>query len=369
MRIAVNTRMLLSNKLDGIGWFSHEVLSRLVKSHPEHEFLFLFDRAYDDGFVYAENVQAKVIYPPARHPLLYRMFFEYSTTLALRQWKADLYFSPDGFLSTKTRVAQVPVIHDINFEHRPEDLPSAYTSYYRSYFPRFAAIARDIITVSNFSAQDIADTYGIDAKKIHVAHNGCSDVYHPLSEPEKLKARKVYTMGAPYFIFIGNFSYRKNIHGIVKAYDQYRNSGGESKLILVGNPLWRYAEMDEAVDQSAFAADIIFPGHLPIDALAQLLGGAQALVFPSYFEGFGIPVLEAFKAGVPVISSNTTSIPEIAGEAALLLNPDDVVGIAEAMALIEKDSVKLNSLISSGLDRSTAFSWDSCANKVASVLF
>ena len=123
MRIAVNTRLLISGKLDGIGWFSHEVLRRLARDCPEHEFLFIFDRAFDNEFLYEENVWAKVLFPQARHPLLYRMYFEYSVPKALKQWRADLFFSPDGFLSTRTTIPQIPVIHDINFEHRPEDLP------------------------------------------------------------------------------------------------------------------------------------------------------------------------------------------------------------------------------------------------------
>ena len=369
MRIAVNTRLLIPNKLDGIGWFTHEVLQRLVKMRPNDEFLFLFDRTFSDEFIYADNVWAKELFPQARHPLLYRMYFEYSITKALKQWKADLFFSPDGFLSTKSRVPQIPVIHDINFEHRPEDLPKSYANYYRSYFPRFAKKADKIITVSDFSKNDISNSYSIESSKIHVAHNGYNPAYRQLSGVEKTEARGRFADNKPYFIFVGNFSYRKNIHGIVQAYDEYRRSGGMSKFVFVGNPLWHYTEMDNALAKSMYADDIVFPGRLEINDLVLALGGAQALVFPSYFEGFGIPVLEAFAAGTPVICSNNTSLPEVAGTAALFTNPENIQRLAEHMHTIEKNNLTTERLIQKGLEKKNKFSWDSTANKVKDALF
>jgi len=364
MRIAVNTRLLIPNKLDGIGWFTHEVMQRMVKLQPEWEFVFLFDRPFDVSFLYAENVRGKVIFPPARHPLLYRWYFDWSIPQALDRIRPDLFFSPDGFLSLRTKVKQVPVIHDINFEHRPQDLPKAYRHYYRTHFPRFAQVADRIITVSQYSADDIARTYHVDPEKITVAHNGGNAAYRPLSEQERSEARQRFTAGKPYFVFVGNFSYRKNIHGIVKAFDIYRKAGGGSSLLLVGNPLWRYREMGDAISASEFRQDIVFAGHLAIAELTRAMGGAQALVFPSYFEGFGIPVLEAFMTEVPVIISNVTALPEIAKNAAILCSPDDHIQIANAMASLEQDLTYRSMLIENGKKRSKDFSWDFTANKV-----
>lgn len=369
MRIAVNTRMLIQGKLDGIGWFSHEVLQRLVTNNPQHEFLFLFDREFSENFIYADNVWAKVLFPQARHPLLYRMYFEYSIPKAIKQWKADLFFSPDGFLSTRTRIPQVPVIHDLNFEHRPQDLPKAYSNYYRSYFPRFAQKARNIITVSEYSAKDIATTYGIEPEKISVAHNGCNKRFRPLTETEIKSIRAKHVFDSEYFVFVGSFSYRKNIHGIINAYELYRNTGGSSKLVMIGNPLWRYNEMDDALAKSNYAEDIIFLGHLPLDELVKVTGAANALLFPSYFEGFGIPIIEAFGAGIPVICANTTSLPEVAGDAALYADPDDHAQISKHMLEVEKNNLLREKLVKSGFEQKNKFTWDNTANKVEMALF
>ena len=123
MIIAVNTRLLLKNKLEGIGWFTYETLSRITKNHPEHIFYFLFDRPYHSDFVFESNVTPIVLPPPARHPVLFYIWFEISVARFLRKLKPDLFLSPDGYLSLKTKTTSLAVIHDINFEHYPEDFP------------------------------------------------------------------------------------------------------------------------------------------------------------------------------------------------------------------------------------------------------
>lgn len=368
MHIAVNTRMLIAGKLDGIGWFSHEVLQRLTTELPNVRFTFLFDRPFDAQFIYNENVSGQVLFPPARHPLLYKAYFGYSVPRALHKLKPDLFFSPDGFLSLKSDVPQIPVIHDINFEHRPQDLPKAYRNYYTTYFRQFAKKAEQIITVSNYSADDISQFYNIERSKIHVAYNGANELYRPISDQEKIAVRKQYAQSAEYYVFVGNFSYRKNIHGIVNAYNDYRNKGGSKKLVLVGNPLWTYAEMNETIAKSQFQKDILFVGHLDIDTLVKVVGAASALIFPSYFEGFGIPIIEAFKCGVPVITSSKTSLPEVAGDAALIADPDDFEKISNFLFSLETNENQRVNLINNGFKRAELFKWENTANKVKKVL-
>ncbi len=141
MRIAVNTRLLLKDRLDGIGWFTYETLKRITRLHPEHEFIFLFDQPFDPGFIFSENVRPVVAGPPARHPVLWYLWFERTLPRILEREKAGLFVSPDGYLSLNSRVPSVPVIHDINFLHRPGDLPWSTRYYYNRFFPRYAARA------------------------------------------------------------------------------------------------------------------------------------------------------------------------------------------------------------------------------------
>ncbi|MBU2466725.1 MAG: glycosyltransferase, partial [Bacteroidetes bacterium] len=168
IRIAVNTRLLIKNKLEGIGWFTYENLRRIVKNHPEVDFYFFFDRSPDQEFIFGKNVTALVLQPPARHPFLFVLWFEWSVNRALKQLKPDLFLSPDGYLSLRNNTPDLAVIHDLNFEHFPKDLPFLVRWYYRWFFPRFARKASRIATVSNFSKNDIFKQYGVPLSDIDV---------------------------------------------------------------------------------------------------------------------------------------------------------------------------------------------------------
>ena len=135
MRIAVNTRLLLPGKLDGIGWFTAETLQRIVAAHPEHEFYFFFDRQYDRRFIYGPNVHPVVLCPQARHPVLWYLFFQVAVRRALKRYKIDLFVSPDGFIPLDTKVPTVSVIHDINFEHSNDYLRPSHQRYMTYFFP------------------------------------------------------------------------------------------------------------------------------------------------------------------------------------------------------------------------------------------
>lgn len=361
MRIAVNTRLLLPGKLEGIGWFAQETLSRITAAHPEHQFIYCFDRPYHARFVHAANVTPVVLPPPTRHPLLYRIWFNRVLPRALRKHRADLFFSPDGYLSLRTAVPQVPVMHDLNFEHFPQDLPPAYSRYYRSFFPRFAAKAARIITVSEFSKQDIMSIYGVAEGKIDVVYNGIGPVFAPLAEAERGVARQRLIGGRPYFVCVGSLHPRKNIARLLEAFDRVAEREPGARLVIVGEAFWWDGRMKAAWKQLRHADKVVFTGRLQQAELHQTLADALALVFVSYFEGFGIPVAEAMKCGVPVIAANATSLPEVAGDAAVYCDPFSVESIAEAMARVWQDDALRTRLASAGLERAQRYTWDQTA--------
>lgn len=365
MKIVVNTRLLLKNKLEGIGWFTYEAFKRITRNHPEHEFYFLFDRKYSEDFIFSENVHPVVIYPPARHPLMWIIWFEYSVPRVLKKLKPDLFVSPDGFLTLKTEVPQLPVIHDINFYHRPKDIPYSSRLYYRHYFPKFANIAKRIVTVSEFSKHDICDSYYISPDKVDVVYNGASQEYRPLT-PEEIKATKQkYTGGHDYFMFIGSLHPRKNVSGLLSAFDKFvEKYRTDHKVVIVGEKMFFTSELDTTYNQMRYGDDVVFTGRLDTSELKFVLGAATAMVFVPFFEGFGIPIVEAMYAGVPVIASNTTSLPEVAGDAALYVDPNDVDDIASAMHKIVVDDELRNELIERGNRQRDKFSWDTTAEKL-----
>ncbi len=362
MIIAVNTRLLIQGKLEGIGWFTRETLSRITRDHPEHQFLFIFDRPFAEEFIFSENVIPIVLSPPTRHPILWYIWFEIQIPRILKKYKADLFFSPDGYLSLRTRINQLAAIHDINFAHRPKDLPWLKAKYYNHFFPRFARKAKRIVTVSFFSKEDITRTYKIDIDKIDVVYNGVNTMYTPTSDEEKQQAKNIFSDGKDYFLFIGSLHPRKNICGLLRAYDAFRTTvDSDVKLLIVGESMFKTNDIELAYEGMRNKEDVIFTGRLSNEELHEVLGAALALTFVPFFEGFGIPVIEAMNSGVPVICSNTTSLPEVGGNAVLYVDPFSMSQISEAMVKIFLELELRESLIKKGFGQKDKFSWDKTA--------
>lgn len=364
MRIAVNTRLLLKDKLEGIGWVAYETLRRIVVAHPEVEFYFFFDRACDPKFVFADNVKPIVLFPPARRSLLFVWYFELSVTRVLHKIKPDLYFSPDGYMSLRTKTPSVIQFHDLNFEHFPNDMPKKYLWHYKTFFPRFAKKAKRIVTVSEFSKQDIVDCYHVDPEKIDVVYNGVNEIFAPIAEAEQIEIRNRYTGGNPYFMFVGSLHPRKNLARLFTAFDLFKSQNPtDVKLVIVGEKRWWEGPIAEAYNAMRFKDEVIFTGRLSAEDLHKVTASALASVYVSYFEGFGIPILEAFKCNTPVITSNVTSMPEVSQDAALLVDPFSEASIAEAMSEIMDENVR-KELIEKGRERATDFSWDKAAEAI-----
>lgn len=365
MKIAVNVRFLLSGNLEGFGIFSQECMKRITRSHPEHEFIFFFDRPYDDSFLFSDNITPQVVYPPARHPLLWKVWFEYSIPYYLKKHKADVFLSLDGYASLKTEVPTIPVIHDLAFEHYPKDIPRSTANFYRKYFPKYAQKARRIATVSNYSKSDIVERYNIPAKKIDVVNNGASSLFHPMSRDEIKSHRQKVTGGVPYFFYVGAMHPRKNIANLLKAFDAFCKANAASfRLVLAGRKAWATTDIETTFETMEFKDRVIFTGRLSDEALATYMGAAHALTYVSYFEGFGIPVLEAMQSGVPVITAHKSSLPEVAGDAGIYADPFDHEDIAAKMLSLVNDQTLYADAVKKGLARSQYFSWDITAEKL-----
>ena len=365
MNIAVNTRLLVP-KLEGIGWFEYETLRRIVKQHPEHTFYFIFDRDYDERFLFAENVKPILTFPPCRHhPWFWYVYFEYSIPYVLKKLKPDLFLSPDGWMPLRTDVPQVTVIHDINFVHHPEFFSSSFQKYFAKYFPQFAKKAVRIATVSEYSKQDICQAYGIPTEKVDVVYNGSNELFRPLTELEKSRAQIQFAQGKDYFLFVSAINKRKNLPNILRAFDRFKEqTGSDVKFLVVGGRAGKLPELDEVLATMKHVQDVLFLGHLPANELAMVTGASIALVYASFFEGFGIPIVEAYNAETAVITSNVTSMPEVAGDAAVLVDPHSVEQMADGMIKLASDSVFRNALIEKGRVQRQKFSWDLTAQRL-----
>jgi glycosyltransferase involved in cell wall biosynthesis len=363
--IAVNTRLLLKGKLEGIGRFSFETLSRITRKHSEYQFVFLFDRPFDPDFLFSDNITPLILSPQARHPLLFMAWFEFSLPPVLNRLKPDLFLSPDGYLSLNAKGPCLPVIHDINFFHFPQHLSWVNAKYYNYFFPKFAKKASRIATVSEFSKKDIAQNYHLDSSLIDVVYNGVNEEFTPLSMDEIDRVRTKWSRGLPYFFYVGSLQPRKNIAGLIKAYNLFRKKCDLKILLLLAGQkyLWNQ-EMQDAFDASDFKDDIVFTGRLEDEDLFVVTASALCSTYIPFFEGFGIPVIEAMKCGVPVITSDVSSLPEVAGNAAILIQPDNLQAVADAMVKIAVDKPLAGEMAAKGMKRAADFHWDLTADKL-----
>jgi glycosyltransferase involved in cell wall biosynthesis len=363
MTIAINCWILRNKKLDGIGYFTVNAVSKLVKAHPDVKFLILCDKNFTENYFDFENVSKHFIFPALRHPVLYVYYIEVVLTSFLKKYKPDIFLSMDGFLSLSTSTKQIPVIYDINFEHKPEDLKLRNRLYFRFFYKRFARKATRIATISDYSKMDISQFYTIDADKIDNVSCGINSDFYPLPPQKIEEVRAKWSGGKPYFFFVGSMHPRKNIKRLLLAFNLFKQkTRSDLKLLLAGSILWSKTEIEDTYINSPCKEDIVFTGRLSDNELQEVLGSAFALSFVPIFEGFGLPIVEAMESGVPVMCSNVTSMPEVAGNAALMVDPFDIESIASGMQTLYENAEIREELVRLGQIQKQKFSWQRTAD-------
>ena len=209
------------------------------------------------------------------------------------------------------------------------------------------------------------ERYHIDPVKIDVVYNGANEDYQPLTPEQQETTRDFYTEGKPYFIFIGSLHPRKNLANLFRAFDLFKNNNpSDVQLMIVGAKKWWTSDIDAAFKAMNFNNDVLFTGRLNTKRLKLVLGSALALTYVSYFEGFGIPVVEAFRCGTPVITSDVTSTPEVAGDAAILVDPFDPESIAMALYKVYQYKTMREEMIERGHQREQLFTWQKTADRL-----
>jgi glycosyltransferase involved in cell wall biosynthesis len=204
--------------------------------------------------------------------------------------------------------------------------------------------------------------YNIDASKIDVVYNGAAQGFHPLEAEQIVAVRKKITGGTPYFLYIGALHPRKNLERLVRAYGEFRRKNdSQTKLVIAGGNYWNYEALQKAIETVPDKNEIIFTGRLSEEELFQVTGAALALTYVPYFEGFGIPIVEAMACDIPVLTSNITAMPEVGGDAALYVDPFSEESISSALAMMDKDESLRGNLIAKAKIQREKFSWDKTA--------
>lgn len=368
MRILVNARFLLPGKLEGIGLYTYEIIRHLVNIHPGYKFILCVDSTSSRVYDFGSNVSYQVLRPPARHPFLFIWWFEIGIPWAYQKHRANLFFSPDGFCSLSSRVNKtLLVVHDLAYLHYPYQIDRVTLWYYRKFTPRFLNKADYVISVSEATKGDLILHFPEVSHKVRVVYNGIRTTSQ--SDPKASDVWKKDIIENPYFMVLGSIHPRKNIMGILEAFEIFKKSDKKNTcLLIVGRLAWKTKEIQKAFRLHPFRGSIILTGYLPDAEMFRSLENSVALLYISFFEGFGLPIVEAMSRGIPVITSDRSSMPEIAGEAALLVNPDSPNDIADSMTKVSKDPILRRTLIEAGLERSMQFSWNKAADSVGEII-
>ena len=255
----------------------------------------------------------------------------------------------------------VTTIHDLSFEHLPETFKRRSRAQLRLTVRRTTRKAALILTLSEFSRRDIIETYAVDPERVIVTPAAAPPHFAPVADETELRAvRERYGISPNYLLSLGSIQPRKNLTRLIEAYSCLRRERPNAELpqlVLAGKRGWLDDEVFRAAQQDGLSESISFIGYVPEKDLPALYSGAMCFVYPSYFEGFGLPVIEAMQCGAPVIAGNRSSLPEVAGDAALLFDPFDTRALADAIARVTDDPDYRAELCARGFKRAGTFSW------------
>lgn len=367
MRIAIDLRRIRN---PGIGHYMLHLVGHLAQEDEENNYILIFgpeDRSkFAPAFVHL-NGNFRQITDSSPY---YSFREQFSLPLLLQRERVDLFHSPHFLLPLFQPCPAVATIHDVIYLVFPEDLPSLKARwYYRGVIFAGARIAGRIITDSNFSKEEIVKHLRVPEEKIEVIPLAAAPAFRPIPNPAALEAiKRKYHIAGDYILYVGIWRHRKNLLRLIKAFHMVRVQGKlDCKLVMAGPPDERYSEIPRLAQELGLEKEVIFTGYVPDEDLPLLYNAAKAFAFPSLYEGFGLPLLEAMACGTPVLTSRTSSLPEVAGEAALFVDPYSVEEIAAGLHCLLTDEARRAELQRLGLAQAARFNWQETAHRTLAV--
>lgn len=362
MRIGIDARLVYYHKA-GIGQYILRLTQALAQINSEDSFVLFASRKDNTRIATQANFRRVRLWTPSHH-----RFERLALSVELMPYALDLLHSPDFIPPLRARCPSVITVHDLAFLLYPRFLTRDSARYYGQ-VDLAARQADHIIAVSESTKRDVIRLLGVPEDKITVIHEAAHPLFAPVTNPEALeRTRARYQLPEKFFLFVGTVEPRKNLPTLLRAFrglrDKYKST---ASLILVGNRGWLADEVDRVIAELQLGDAVRFLGGIPNDELVYLYNAASAFVFPSFYEGFGLPPLEAMACGTPVITSNVSSLPEVVGDAALLINPENVDELTVAMSRVLADEKLRREMRDKGLKRAQLFSWERAARETLDV--
>ena len=363
MRVAIDARKLHDF---GIGTYVRNLVTELARLDGGVEYQLLC-RSRDTAFVEALGPRFRALVETSGN---YSLREQVSIPFALARARVDLFHAPHYVVSPLTRCPYVVTIHDCIHLRFPEYLPNRMAYTYALAMMRMAARrARRVLTVSEASKQDILHYLQVPAEKVEVIYNALDERLAVAPSAEDIdRVRQRFLLTSPFVLYAGNIKPHKNIDRLIEAFSLLRKAGREDlKLVIIGDEISKYPRLRRLVHRLQLDRQVRFLGFVPDATLAALYGLASVFVFPSLYEGFGLPPLEAMAFGTPVVTSNVSSLPEVVGDAALLIDPLSPVEISSAIGRVLDDDALRAELVRRGHERVKTFSWARSVKRIREV--
>ncbi|MDH7474646.1 MAG: glycosyltransferase family 1 protein [Anaerolineae bacterium] len=358
--------LLLSLSADyrgaGANSYIYHLLCHLDKMDGQYRYTaFLSDRRFATG----GRMALYFTRWPTYRPVARVMWEQIVQPGVLRQKRIDLVHGLAFVTPLLSSCPTVVTIFDLSFLRFPKSFRRANRAYLRLFTPLSARRAQRVIAISEHTKRDIVHLLGVPAEKVEVIYCGVETDFYPRSVAEVQAFRQQKGLPERFVLFVGTLEPRKNVRRLIEAYAQIRDLG--VKLIIVGGKGWLYDDIFASVERLGLSSEVLFAGYVPAEELPLWYNSAELFVFPSLYEGFGLPPLEAMACGTPVVSSDAASLPEVVGEAGLLVAPQDVEGLAEAMRRVLGDRSLREQLRERGLQQARQFSWEKTARQTITV--
>jgi glycosyltransferase involved in cell wall biosynthesis len=362
MRIGIDARLVFYNRA-GIGQYIVQLIEALARLKSDETFLILQSRKDKSTIIEANGFKRCSLWTPSHN-----RFEQPALSFEISRLGLNLLHSPDFIPPFRRNCKSVITIHDLAFLLYPHFLTKESARYYGQIDHAWRNTDH-IIAVSEATRKDVVKLLGVPEEKITVVHEAVNTIYRPLPKEEARQHVKMrYNLDRDYILFVSTIEPRKNLPGLLQAYRRLRDDyKREEPLVLVGGKGWLWQEVYQTIDELSLEPYIAFLGHVPSEDLLHLYNAARLFVHPSFYEGFGLSPLEAMTCGTPAIVSNAASLPEVVGDAALLIDPHDIAGLTVAMWRVLTEEELRQELISKSLKRASKFSWDQAARETLAV--
>lgn len=352
----------------GVGQYIDGLLSGLVSVDQQDEFILYCTRENVSNYRFdANNLKPKVWGLPEAGRTI-RLLHQYTFLHdEVRRNRYDVFHGLSNFLPVKRVCPYVVSIHDLTYFVQPERCPFIRRQYWYKMTGRTVKVADAIVTCSENSRRDIERFFPTSTGKVHVVPYGIRERYRPLTYDREGSTLPTRNIRQPYVLFVGTLEPGKNVARIIDAFDAIASDHPDHLLVIGGGKGWLYEDIFQAAERARHKDRIRFVGHLNDTEVVDFMNFAEVLCFPSLYEGFGLPPLEAMACGTPVVTSNISSIPEVVGDAALLVNPREVGEIAAALQQVLGSQELRADLRSRGLQQAAKFSWEKAALRTLEV--